>query len=107
MIVGVGLENADLITKTWQDPGVYIWPSDEKTVLWAGQRIGNVGISKIKNTGDIVKVVYNADSETIQFFLNENPSSNEMPLSPRPFPYKNRLRFVVMLSVQGDTATLL
>ena len=108
-MVGVALDNIDLINRVYQDPGAYVWPSDENVVFWGGQRTGSVGISRGKNFGDVVKVVYNADAETVQFFLNDVTHSNVLLLTPRPFENKNRLRFVVMLysNDQGYNSTLI
>ena len=56
--------------------------------------------------GDLAMVVYNANDETVQFYLNGIPNSIPFKILPTPYPYKQKLRFVVMMFHLSDTATL-
>ena len=56
--------------------------------------------------GDLAMVVYNANDETVQFYLNGSPNSKPFKILPTPYPYKQNLRFVVMMKTNRDAATL-
>lgn len=59
------------------------------------------------SAGDIIRVLYDADANTLTYFRNGNFYSNPIPLNANALNEKAKLRFYVALGNAGDSATLI
>ena len=57
--------------------------------------------------GDIIRVLYDADANTLTYFRNGNPYSNPIPLNANALNEKAKLRFFVSLCNAGESAALI
>lgn len=57
--------------------------------------------------GDIIRVLYDADANTLAYFRNGKPYSDPMPLNANALNEKAKLRFFVSLCNAGESAALI
>ena len=92
---------------------VYTDPKGFLLSLLDGYRYGGAGeltypgILSGASPGDIIRLVYDADANTLTFYRNGNQYSNAIPLTSNAINEKSKLRFYVMLYYVGQYATLL
>lgn len=64
------------------------------------------GILSGASPGDTIRVLYDADANTLTYYRNGHPYSNPIPLTANLLNEKSTLRFYVMLLFSGQYSAL-